>query len=70
MSQKANGVNFGKTEQQKSRRERVIPRLEAQLKTGMKMPKSAKEGITKLVPLTDADIKRINKEIATLKARL
>ena len=48
----------------KARRKGVLLRLEAQLKSGVK---NTKEGE---VPLTDQDIKRINKEMQTLKERL
>lgn len=46
------------------RRKRVIARHEAQLKSGVK---NTKEGS---VPLSDGDIKRINKELTILKARV
>ena len=68
MSKKANGVNYGKTVAQRSRRERVIKKLEAQLKRGDKTEKIGET--SHKVPLTDSNIKRINKELETLKARV
>lgn len=60
---------FSATPQAKGRRERVIVRLEAQLKRGLKTPK--KDQKTDDVPtLTDGDIKRIGKELDTLKKRV
>jgi hypothetical protein len=62
---KSSGVNYGKTMAQRSRRERVIVMLEQQLKRQNK-----KQWDGELVPLTDFDVKRINKELLTLKSRL
>ena len=45
------------------RRENALERLEQQLEDGVK---TAKGSSTKKVPLTEGDIKRINKEIAKL----
>lgn len=50
----------------KSRQARVLEKLEKQLKSGVKTQKKTTDV---KVPLTDADIKRINKEIEILKAR-
>jgi hypothetical protein len=47
-----------------SRRERVIVRLEEQLKSKQK---NTKEGV---VELTEIDVKRINKELTILKERI
>lgn len=49
-----------------ARRERVIERLEAQLKAGTKTAKKSGE----VLVLTTQDVNRIQKEITTLKARL
>lgn len=49
-----------------ARRERVIERLEAQLKSGTKNDKRSGEPIA----LTTHDVNRIQKEISTLKSRL
>lgn len=49
---------------QASRRFGVIERLESQLKT---KTKRSREGI---IPLTDSDVLRINKEIEILKTRI
>jgi len=68
MSKKQNGVNYGKTVAQKSRRERVIAMLEKQLKSGKKRQKVV-DG-NKIIPLTEKDVKRIEKEIETLKDRI
>jgi len=68
MSKKQNGVNYGKTVAQKSRRERVIAMLEKQLKNGNKKGKVV-DG-SKIIPLTEKDVKRIEKEIETLKERI
>lgn len=64
MSNKRNGVKHSMRVPVKSRRQRVIGRLESQLKSGTK---NTKEGI---VQLTDKDVKRINREISTLKSRI
>lgn len=50
----------------KSRQARVLVKLETQLKSGVKTKKKTTDV---KVPLTDADIKRINKEIEILKSR-
>lgn len=50
------------------RRNRVIQRLEAQLKSGMKPGEKPVRGID--VPLEERYIKRIEKELTTLKARV
>ena len=69
MSKKTNGVNYGKTIQQQSRRRRALDMLENQLKEGFK-PSKLKENRGKPTPLTEKDIKRINKEISILKERV
>lgn len=48
------------------RRNSVITRLESQLKSGKKTAKKSGE----LIPLTEHDVSRINKEMETLKNRL
>ena len=67
MSRKANGVNYGKTVTQQSRRRRALAMLEQQLKSGVK---TEKKTFDKKVPLTEKDVKRLNKEINILKDRL
>jgi hypothetical protein len=52
---------------QKSRQARVITMLETQLKSGNKTQKKTRDV---KIPLTESDIKRINKEIENLKAKL
>lgn len=54
----------------KNRRKLVIERLEAQLKGGHKVVKGSKPNAISSEPLTQADITRINKEIAVLKTRI
>jgi len=49
-----------------ARRERVIERLEAQLKAGTKTAKKSGD----LITLSTPDVNRIQKEILTLKSRL
>jgi len=62
-----NGVKkFASDSKTITRRERVIERLEAQLKSGTKTAKKSGEIIT----LTTHDVNRIQKEISTLKSRL
>jgi hypothetical protein len=68
MSKKANGVNYSRTVCKKNRRERVIAMLEKQLKNGKKREKVIHGA--KTIPLTEKDIKRIEKEIDILKARI
>ena len=55
---------FNGTPKARTRRAGVITRLEAQLKSGVKTVKGG--GTTELV---DADVKRINKELTTLRER-
>jgi hypothetical protein len=64
MSNKTSGVNWDKRSQARQRRQRVIERLESQLNL------STKTVINLPVPLSDSDIKRIKKEIETLKTRI
>lgn len=52
----------------KNRRIRAKERLEQQLKSGMKPGKRPVRGID--TPLEPADIKRIEKELSTLKNRI
>lgn len=49
---------------QEERRSGALNRLEAQLKNGTKSTKTGN------VPLSDKDVKRINKEISILKEKL
>ena len=62
---KNNGVKPRMTTMRKIRRRNVLNRLKVQLEKGTKR---SKEG--ELVNLTEKDIKRINKEITTLKERI
>jgi hypothetical protein len=55
--------------QAKERRQRVITRLEAQLKRGVRPPTKNEQTLSD-VPLMDADIKRIEKELSILKTRI
>lgn len=69
---KSNGVRHSMSKKSQSRRLRVIERLENQLKANQKRVREidslgVREEIVK--PLTDSDIKRIQKEIETLKSR-
>lgn len=57
---------FAKDVKTVARRKSVVDRLEKQLKVGFKPEKGGKKNI----PLNDSDIKRIKKELETLKARL
>ena len=52
---------------QKSRQSRALAMLEAQLKSGVKTQKKTSDV---KIDLTDADKKRINKEISNLKAKV
>ena len=78
MSHKHNGVNYSKTIPAVERRRKAIKRLEAQLETGTKPQKNEEslnhlaktKGLHGYIPLNDGDIKRITKEIETLKARV
>lgn len=54
--------------QYKVRRRDALKRLEIQLESGMRTGKK-KEGYNP-IPLTEGNIKRINKEISTLKERV
>lgn len=65
MSKKTNGVNWSRTPQHTFRRQGALARLENQLKIGKKTT-----GDGELHDLTEKDIKRINKEITTLKERI
>lgn len=60
---------FNGIPQARERRTRVITRLENQLKKGMRAPKKGEQTISD-VPLMDADIKRIEKELSILKTRI
>lgn len=51
--------------QKRERRAKVLGRLEDQLKSGVKTNKKTFDVKT---PLTDSDVKRINKEITILKS--
>lgn len=65
---KNNGVNHSMRVPVRTRRREVLNRLEAQLKLGSKNIENSKEhGVE---ALTESDIKRINREILTLKKRI
>jgi len=70
MSKKNNGVNYGKTTPQQSRRRRALDQLNTQLKSGKKPIKNQIGDHNGMTELTDKDINRINKEIEILKNRL
>ena len=55
------------TAAKRSRQSRVIEMLEKQLKSGVKTQKKTTDV---KVPLTDSDIKRINKELEVLNKRV
>jgi hypothetical protein len=55
------------TIQKRIRQGNVLQRLENQLVQGVK---TEKKTLDTKVPLTDSDVKRINKEIAILKGRV
>ena len=59
---------FNGTPKARIRRTNVINRLEKQLKAGTKS--TTELGKTVLVPLTESDTNRINKELQTLKTRI
>jgi len=65
MSQKSNGVNHSLSSKKKDRRRRVINMLKEQLVKGTKVNKE-----NKVVPLTEKNITRINKELEILKSRV
>ena len=54
------------TAAKRSRQSRAMEMLEKQLKSGVKTQKKTTDV---KVPLTDSDVKRINKEIEVLKTR-
>lgn len=62
---KNNGVNYSMRVPAKSRRVVALHSLEASLASGSKNDKKGDK-----VPLTESNIKRIEKEIATLKKRV
>lgn len=62
--EKKNGVNYSLLSKVKSRRKNVIEHLEAQLKTG------TKNDFKEVLPLTDHDRTRINRELEILKSRI
>ena len=51
----------------RSRQQRVLEMLEKQLKNGVKTEKGTRDV---KIPLTDSDVKRINKEIDILKTKI
>ncbi len=67
MSTKTNGVAFNKSSKAKNRRKAAISRLEVQLEYGHKPDKEHK---SIHVPLTETDVKRINRELETLLTRI
>ena len=55
----------------RSRRERVLKMLTSQLKKGVKPATKGRNGYLELmIPLTESDISRINKEIEIIKSRI
>lgn len=64
---------FNGTPQARSRRERVVARLEAQLKLGTKQSLVTTEGGSATwqnIPLETKDVERIKKELEILKTRI
>jgi len=55
------------TKPQRSRKERALAMLEARLESGVTTVKGTRD---QKRPLTEKDIKRINKEISSLKSKL
>ena len=55
------------TAPQKSRKQRALSVLETQLSNSVKTEKGTRDV---KIPLTEADVKRIKKEIETLKTRV
>lgn len=74
MSQKTSGVNWNKSSKAKERRKRALRGLEIQLANGKKFVNAKKLGgdTNKQVaqPLTETDVRRIEREIETLKSRI
>lgn len=68
MSSKHNGVNWNKSSKSKQRRKSVIERLKAQLKLGKKTITVEKK--VEIVPLSEKDVNRINKELEVLETRI
>jgi hypothetical protein len=64
MSKKTSGINYSRLFPVKSRRSRVISRLDNQMSSNKK---NTKEGVSEL---TEKDLKRINKELTTLRGRV
>lgn len=65
MSKKKNGVNFSRQIKATRRRKRAVERLTAQLESGSKSKTLNSEE-----PLTEADIKRIEREISNLNRKI
>lgn len=63
-------MNTNMTVPAKERRRSVLTRLEAQLKSGRKPEKVDGKSTTNLIQLGEKDIKRITKEMETLKNRV
>lgn len=61
---KLNGVNHSSHLKDEFRRKGALARLRVQLQSGVKNTPNGKQ------PLTDIDIKRINKEMAVLSSRI
>jgi NAD(P)H-dependent FMN reductase len=55
------------TRSQGSRKERALTMLKAQLESGVKTQKGTRDA---KIPLTDKDVKRINREVETLSRKL
>lgn len=72
MSNKTNGVKYSKQKKTILRREKVIERLESQLQSGKKPVKHKLDAIhgIYLTDLDEYDVKRIKKEIETLRQRV
>lgn len=67
---KKNGVNYTMHVDAIVRRKNVIERLNSQLKQGKKNVYNRETKKISVIKLTDADIKRINKEIEILNKRI
>lgn len=64
---KANGVNFSLAQRATKRRVNALARLEASLEAN---EKTVKGTVNEKEPLSEADIKRMTKEIANLKSKI
>lgn len=62
--------SYSKQPRAQARRERTVERLESQLKDNTKPNPEKLPGNDVFIPLNENDIKRIKKELSTLKDRI